>query len=201
MTFSTPTVNYLVESGPLFERMREWAQLRVELGQNLQKLAKEFGADPDRIRWSDWENRVLGFWFDRGNEPKHWKRRDTHGCSLPYRTNTQAWEKIRSISPPPQQVDFLADTIGRPFSIAGYPPLWFRYFSPQGPFMMTMPGLAAALAEMDRADDTLTDPEKSWLSPERVGARRILLEEWEVLKAQHKLDMAQRETDPEGGAA
>ena len=67
--------------------------------------------------------------------------------------------------------------------------------------MMTMPGLAAALAEMERADETLTDAERNWLAPERLGARRILLEEWEVLKAQHKLDMAQRETDPEGGAA
>ena len=90
----TPTVNYLVEEGPLFERMREWAQLRVEFAQNLQSLAKEFGADPDRVRWSDWENRVLGFWFDRDNEPKHWKQRDTHGCSLPHKANTQAWKKF-----------------------------------------------------------------------------------------------------------
>lgn len=197
----TLTVYYLVEEGPLFERMREWAQLRRELTHNLQDLAKEFGADPDRIRWCDFSGRILGFTFDRGNEPKHWKRRDTHGCSMPYKTDTQAWEKILSISSTPPQVVFLEDIIWRPFSIAGYPPLRFCFFRPQGPFMMIMPGLAAALAEMDRADDTLTDPERNWLAPERVGARRILLEEWEVLKAQHKLDMAQRDADPEGGAA
>lgn len=190
---NTPTVSYLVEEGPLFKRMREWAQLRVEFVQSLQELAKEFGADPDRVRWREATKEVLGFRFGREKLPVNWKQPDRYGCSLPYTNNRKAWEKILSISTPPDQGEFLQDTIRCPKSIADYPYFYFEYFRPQGPFMMTMPGLAPALAEMDRADEALTDAERNWLVPERAGARQILLEEWEALKAQHKLDMARQE--------
>lgn len=194
MTHITPPAIYLVDEGPLFDRMIEWAQLRLEFGQSLRDLAEEFGADPKRVVWCEFSGCALGFKFDDNKQPKRWLQPDRRGRSLPYKNNKTAWEKIHAVAPPPQQFDFLEGIISRPRTVAACNDFCFFYFRSQGPFRMDLPGLTPVLAQLPHRDDaTLTDPERNWLSPERLGARRILPEEWRVLKAQHDLSLARRE--------
>jgi hypothetical protein len=208
---------YLIESGkPLQLIQRHIEELKRVRTQN-QVIAEELGvreASTDRFTGV-----LVGVVFPRGKTPEGWTKPDRkHGVSFPKKGSPMAARFAAQVgfeSPAttisnelgvPCDASFETDGGGYGSTYLGdspFRPCGWLYCSEFGPFALFTPAVVAEGREMTEAGKKVTGAAATYQGVIE-GCRQIDEEEWDLITAQHALDMKRKKAQVEaqkGGAA
>ncbi|MCD5326797.1 hypothetical protein ACFFU8_17970 [Chromobacterium piscinae] len=189
---------FLIEGGKALELVKGHIEERIRVKKGVSALAKELGVD---FIWTDkYTGNLLCVRFTGERHPDFTvPQRD--GSSRP----KKGTEWARKFAECPKYIsasDLIEEEMGIPTSLhyssksgewngsrhIGHPfsPCKFLFPHQDGPYVMVIPDVAAAVAEV-RADGRIVDEPAASFVAEFDGCRRIEEEEWDVILAQHKL--------------
>jgi hypothetical protein len=197
--------HYLCTSGEVKKRAEEHRRVFLRLRARLWKVVKSFGSDEASI--CDSMMLICGIHFKDGPPPGWTKPGRYDNCSRPKRGTVPP--EIRALFTPggsyvvepheelkpfgewlncPFRYSYTSkdgtcsgsSTIGRIFADS-----FVYWYDPSGPLMLILPDVAAAKVRSIKKREIVDGNVLDWQPP--VGLKEILSEEWDLMKAKHKL--------------
>lgn len=197
---------FMIEGGRALELVREHIAERQRVRQENAAMIRELRLPADtEIRISRMDGKLMAIRFPHGTRPDGWTKPDRrHDCSRP-KVGTEWAQRLKDQKGYESPEDVISKAFGVPLSLhyrdakrEGWtcigPMLtacgWL-YMSASGPYALWIPDVAEAVAAHEAKGFTVDEPAKSFRM-DLPGCRRILQEEWDLMVAQRKLQVAQQ---------
>jgi hypothetical protein len=190
---------FMIEGGKALELVKQHIVDRRRAEDDARALGRELGAES--IRVGDSDGRILSVMF-AGTPPTDFTRPDKHGCRPKKGTHwakrfaeQKGYESPSAVIHEALAIPFeiaYSDKNGTGFRRIGDPlqECGFLYLGQDGPYAMWIPDVHAEVAFDLSRGRAVAEPARSF-KVQFDGCRKIDIEEWELLVAQHRFQKAQ----------
>lgn len=198
------SIYFLIEGGKALEVVKSQIKAINDAHKEACALAAELGVT--KITTDNLDGKLLGVVFEppQSRHPDFLKP-NRHGVSYP-RSKSEWFKRFKAQKGHPITCNLISEELGVPlelrwkngFSCMGHPfrAAGFLFLGKEPPYAMYIPDVQAEIKE--KGQGIPLEPARSF-KPEFEGCRRILVEEWELIVAQHAakkaLEKAQKKLD------